>query len=90
LSLLAALDREDIRAKHPAPALMGIVGALLRLFKRKVVTNRGKLCLVCYEINSKQRRTNTPDPLRDGSEGGDFFLHRARPAKHGKPQIVAA
>jgi hypothetical protein len=30
--LLAALDREDIRAKHPTPALMGFVGALLRLF----------------------------------------------------------
>jgi hypothetical protein len=51
--LLAALDREAIRAKHPTPALMGIVGALLRLFKRKIATTRGKLRLVCYEINSK-------------------------------------
>jgi hypothetical protein len=57
---------------------MGFVGALWRLFKRKVVTSRGKLRLVCYEINSKKRRANHLHPLSDGSEKDEGFPHRAR------------
>jgi hypothetical protein len=41
-------------------------------------------------LNRKQLRAHTLDPLRDGSEKDDFFLHRARPAKHGALQMIAA
>jgi hypothetical protein len=88
--LLAALDREDIRAKHPTPALMGFVGALLLPFRVKTVDRRRRYCTIRYEIDSNKRRISNLDPLRDGSEGGDFFLHRARPIKYGSLQKIAA
>jgi hypothetical protein len=76
--LLAALDREAIRAKHPAPALMGLVGSLLRLFIQKTVNSPRIYCVARYENNSTQRRANHPNPLRDGSEKDEGFPRGAR------------
>jgi hypothetical protein len=76
--LLAALDREAIRAKHPTPALIGFVGALLLPFRVKTVDCRHRYFAKCYEINSKQRRATALDPLRDGSEKDEGFPRGAR------------
>jgi hypothetical protein len=41
-------------------------------------SSRHRICAECYEFNSKQRRTNHPDPLRDGSEKYEGFPRGAR------------
>jgi hypothetical protein len=90
IALLAAPDREAIRAKHPTPALIGLIGTLLLLFRVKTVVRRHGYCATCYKNNSVQRRTNHLYPLRDGSEKTKPFAGRARQTMQSSLHMVGA